>query len=90
MRSFLGIAGVKKKPFKTTPYSLTYLVKNIHGFYNEPSPQYKIGGKNIINNHGPVKQRGYFNSDNIDIYLYGGHGLYKALRSVPRVPEGNY
>ena len=32
-----------------------YLIKNIYRFYNGPSPQYKIKGKNIINNHKPVK-----------------------------------
>ena len=83
------MAGAKKEPFKAAPYLLAYLAGNIHGFYNEPSLQYKIGGKNIINNHGPVKQRGYFNSDIINIYPYRGHGLYKALHSVPRVPKGD-
>ena len=49
------MTGVKKRPFKTVPYPLAYLVRDIHGFYNGPSPQYKIGGKNINNNHGLVK-----------------------------------
>ena len=49
------MAGVKKRPFKTAPYSPAYLAGDIHGFYNEPSPQYKIRGKNIINDYGPVK-----------------------------------
>ena len=49
------MAGIKKRPFKTTPYPSVYLAGDIHGFYNGPSPQYKIKGKNIINNHGPVK-----------------------------------
>ena len=52
------MAGAKKRPFKTTPYPSVYLTKDIHGFYNGPSPQYKIKGKNIINNHGPAKQKG--------------------------------
>ena len=38
MRPFLGMAGVKERPFKTVPYSLAYLVGDIHGFYNGPSP----------------------------------------------------
>ena len=84
------MARAKERPFKTAPYPLMYLVGDIHGFYNGPSPQYKIKGKNIINDHGPVKQRGYFNSDVIDICPRGGHGLYGALHSVPRVPEGDY
>ena len=83
------MAGAKKKPFKTAPYPLTYLARNIYGFYNGPSPQCKIRGKNIINNHGPAKQRGYFNSDIIDIYPRGGRGFYGALYSVPRVPKGH-
>ena len=49
------MAGVKERPFKTAPYSLVYLTGNIYGFYNEFSPQYKIKGENIINNHGPFK-----------------------------------
>ena len=53
------MAGVKKRLFKTTPYPSAYLAGDIHGFYNKPSPQYKIKGKNIISDHGPVKQRGY-------------------------------
>ena len=32
---------------------------------------------------------GYFNSDIINIYPRDNHGLYKALHSVPRVPEGD-
>ena len=32
----------------------------------------------------------YFNSNIINIYPRGGHGLYKAVHSVPRVPEGDY
>ena len=67
-----------------------YLIRDIHGFYNGPSPQYKIGGKNIINNDGPVKQKGYFNPDIINIYPRGGHGLYIVLHSVPRVPKGDH
>ena len=84
------MAGIKKRPFKTAPYPLTYLARNIYGFYNGPSPQYKIRGKNIINNHGPIKQRGYFNSDVINIYPRGGRGFYGVLYSVPRVPKGHY
>ena len=84
------MAGAKKRPFKTTPYPLTYLARNIHGFYNGPSPQHKIKGKNIMNNHGPVKQRGYFNSNIINIYPRGNHGLYKTLHSVPRIPKSDY
>ena len=49
------MAGVKERPFKTTPYPLAYLIGNIYRFYNGPSLQYKIKGKNIINDHGPVK-----------------------------------
>ena len=55
MRPLLGMAGAKEKPFKTAPYLLTYLAGDIYEFYNGLSPQYKIKGKNIINNHGPVK-----------------------------------
>ena len=84
------MAGAKKRPFKITPYPLTYLVGDINRFYNKPSPQYKIGGKNIINNHKPVEQRGYFNSNIINIYPRGGRGLYKALHFIPRVPKGDY
>ena len=84
------MARVKEKPFKTAPYPLMYLVKDIHGFYSEPSPQYKIKGKNIISNYKPVKQRGYFNSDIINIYPRGGRGFYKVLYSVPRIPKGDY
>ena len=57
MRPLLSMEGVKKRPFKTIPYSLTYLTGDIHRFYNGPSPQYKIGGKNIISDYGSVKQR---------------------------------
>ena len=32
-----------------------YLVGNMYKFYNGPSSQYEIKGKNIINNYGPVK-----------------------------------
>ena len=32
------MAGVKKRPFKTIPYPLMYLVRDIYGFYNGPSP----------------------------------------------------
>ena len=49
------MAGVKERPFKTAPYPLTYLARDIHGFYNGLSPQYKIRGKNIISDHGLVK-----------------------------------
>ena len=84
------MAGVKKRPFKTAPYSLTYLVKNIYRFYNGSSPQHEIGGKDIINNYGLIKQRGYFNSNIINICPRGGHGLYRALRAVPRVSKGDY
>ena len=49
------MAGIKERLFKIIPYPLMYLIKDIHGFYNEPSPQYKIRSKNIINNYGPVK-----------------------------------
>ena len=66
------MARVKERPFKTVPYPLTYLTGDIHRFYNGPSPQYKIRDKNIINDHGPAKQRGYFNSDIINIYPRGG------------------
>ena len=55
MRPLLSIIGIKKRPFKTAPYSLAYLVRDIYGFYNGPSPYYEIGGKNIINNYEPVK-----------------------------------
>ena len=48
MHLFLGIMRAKKRPFKTTPYPLMYLIRDIYGFYNGPSPQYKIGGKNIL------------------------------------------
>ena len=48
------MARIKKKLFKTTPYPLMYLVKNIHKFYNRLSPEYQIKGNNIINNHGQV------------------------------------
>ena len=89
MRSFLGMAGVKKRPFKITPYPLVCLARDIYGFYNGPPPQYKIGGKNIISDYGLIKQKSYFNSDVIDIYPRGGHGLYGVLYSVPRVPEGD-
>ena len=84
------MAEVKKKPFKTAPYPLVYLVRNIYGFYNGPSPQYKIKGKNIINNYGPAKQRGYFNSNIINICPRGGRGFYRALYSVPQVPKSHY
>ena len=59
-------------------------------FITDLSPQYKIRGKNIISNYRPTKQRGYFNSDVINIRPRGGHSLYRALHSVPRVPEGDY
>ena len=49
------MAGAKKRPFKTAPYPLAYLAEDIYGFYNGPSSQYKIKGKNIISNHGPAK-----------------------------------
>ena len=49
------MAEVKERLFKTAPYSLMYLVKDIYKFYNKPSPQYKIRSKNVINNYGPVK-----------------------------------
>ena len=49
------MAGVKEKPFKTAPYPLMYLTGDIYRFYNGPSPQYKVRGKNIINNFRPVK-----------------------------------
>ena len=58
-------------------------------FMTDLPPSTKSGAKNIISDRGPVKQRGYFNSDVIDICPRGGHGLYRALRSVPRVPEGD-
>ena len=32
------MVGVKEKPFKTAPYPLMYLVKDIYGFYNGASP----------------------------------------------------
>ena len=54
-----------------------YLAGDIHGFYNKPFPQYKIKGKNIINNYKPVKFKGYFNFDAINIYPRGGRGFYK-------------
>ena len=38
MRPFLGMAGVKERPFKTAPYPLTYLAGDIYGFYDGPSP----------------------------------------------------
>ena len=84
------MAGVKEKPFKTAPYSLVYLAGDIHGFYNRPSPQYKIRGKNIISDHRLAKQRGYFNSNVVDIYPRGGRGFYRVLYSVPRVPKSHY
>ena len=84
------MAGVKERPFKTAPYPLAYLAGDIHGFYNGPSPQYKIKGKNIIGDYRPVKQKGYFNSDVIDICPRGGRGFYRALYSALRIPEGNY
>ena len=84
------MVGVKERPFKTAPYPLAYLVRNIYGFYNKLSPEYKIKSKNIISNYGPVKQRGYFNSDVVNICSCGGRGFYKALYSVPRIPEGDY
>ena len=59
-------------------------------FITDLPPQHKIGGKNIINNYGSVKQKGYFNSNIIDIYPRGNHGLYKALHSVPRISKGDY
>ena len=37
-----------------------------------------------------MKQRGYFNSNIINIRLRGGYGLYKILYSAPRVPKGDY
>ena len=49
------MAGVKERSFKTAPYSLVYLARDIHGFYNEPSSQREIRGKNIISDYGPVK-----------------------------------
>ena len=55
MRLFLGVAEVKERPFETTPYPLAYLVGNIYGFYNGPSPQYEIGGEKIISDYGLVK-----------------------------------
>ena len=67
-----------------------YLIRDIHKFYNGPFSQYKIKGKNIINNHGPVKQRGYFNSNIINIYPRRGRGFYRALYSVPRISKGDY
>ena len=82
--------GVKKRPFKTAFYPLIYLVKDIYRFYNGFSPQYKIRIKNVISNYGPVKQRGYFNSDIINIYPYSGRGFYKVLYSVLRIPKGDY
>ena len=84
------MAGVKERPFKTAPYPLTHLARDIYRFFNGPSPQYEIGGENIISNYGSVKQKGYFNSDIIDIYSCGNYGLYKILHSVPRVLEGDY
>ena len=84
------MAGAKERPFKTTPYPLTYLARDIYGFYNGPSPQYKIKGKNIINNYKPVKQKDYFNSNIIDIYPHGGRGFYKILYSVLRIPKNDY
>ena len=38
MHLFPGMAGVKERPFKTVPYSLAYLVRDIYGFYNKFSP----------------------------------------------------
>ena len=37
MRPLLGMEGVKKRPFKTVPYSLMYLIGDIYRFYNGPS-----------------------------------------------------
>ena len=84
------MAGAKERPFKTAPYPSAYLVGDIHRFYNGPSPQYEIKGESIINDYGSVKQRGYFNSDIINICPCGNHGLYETLYSVPRIPEGDY
>ena len=87
---FLSVARIKERPFKTVFNPLKYLVKNIYKFYNGPSFQYQIKCENIINNYRLIKQRGYFNSDIINIRSYGGHGLYKGLYPVPRVPKSNY
>ena len=86
------MAGVKKRPFKTAFYPLAYLVRDIYGFYNRPSPQYEIGGKNIINDYGPVISRGYFNFDIINIcprgatasikYYISYHGFPKAIINI--------
>ena len=38
MRPFLSMEGVKEGPFKTASYLLAYLVRDIYGFYNGPSP----------------------------------------------------
>ena len=84
------MAGTKERPFKTTSYPSVYLARDIYKFYNKPSPQYKIKGKNVINNHKPVKQKGYFNSNIINIRPRGGRGFYGALYPVPRIPKGNY
>ena len=81
------MAGAKEGPFKTAPYPLTYLAGNIYRFYNKPSPQYKIRSKNVINNYKLVKQKGYFNSDIIDICPRGGRGFYKRYIPYYRFPK---
>ena len=55
MHPLPGMAEIKERPFKTAPYPLRYLAENIYRFYNGLSPQHKIKGKNIINDHGPIK-----------------------------------
>ena len=42
------MAGAKKWPSKTAPYSLTYLVGNIHRFYNGLSPSIKLRVKILL------------------------------------------
>ena len=35
---FLSITTAKERPFKTVSHSLTFLARNVYGFYNGPSP----------------------------------------------------
>ena len=48
MRPFLGMAGIKKRPFKTAFYPLTYLVGNIHGFITDLPINVKLGVRILL------------------------------------------